>query len=148
MADRSANGYLKVYGEAHISEWILDTSAAEHVYVGDPIIQDISEDTKYVKRFDSGITIATGDTFVGIAAEEQSVESGDAENVKVAVYEFPTILGFPAGSFTDADVGDEVYMSDSATLTTTSSTNLQIGKIHRVVDGFVFVQLDTPNMEA
>jgi len=142
MADISADRYLEIYGESHIGRWVLDNSAAQTVYVGSPLMLDISEDTVYLRIFDSNVTPATGDVFVGFAAEGKVVATTDTEvdNI-IDVYEAPTIVGVPKNSLTDADVGKDIYMSDSGTVTTTSASNLKIGRLHRVVGDFAFIEV-------
>lgn len=141
MADISVNQYVRFYEEERWEEWVLDNSAEQQVYVGSPMILDISEDTVYPRIFDSSVTLASGDdVFVGFALEKIKVETTDTETdneIKIAAP--PVIVGLPAGSLTDADCGEEVYMSDSGTFTTTAGSNLHVGYVHRVVDGTVFI---------
>lgn len=146
MADLTQDAYLKVYGEAHTERWALDTSAAQTVYKGQPMIIDQSEDTTKPRGFVDATVVAATDIFVGIAAEGASVELAAAETTEIEVYTWPTILGFPGSVFTDADVGDTVYMSDSGTLSATAGDNPQIGKLHRVKDGFQYVQIISPQI--
>lgn len=146
MADLTANAYLKIMGEAHTEKWKLDTSAAQTIYKGQPMILDISEDTVNVRGFVTATVVAADDIFIGIAAEPKSVTIAAAETTEIEIYTYPTILGFPGSVFTDADVGDTVYMSDSATLSATAADNPMIGKLHRVRDGFQYVQLSTPTI--
>lgn len=146
MADLTADMYLKVMGEAHTEIWKLDTSAAQTIYRGQPMIIDQSEDTVLLRGFVDATTVAATDIFVGIAVHGASVEAGDAETTEIEVYTYPTILGFPGSVFTDADVGDTVYMSDSGTLSATAADNPVIGKLHRVRDGFQYVQLSSPTI--
>jgi len=148
MSDLTANAPLRVLGEAHISEWVLDNSAAQTIYKGQPLIIDQSEDTVYPRGFLDATTVAATDIFVGIAAEGPvSVATADNEaDNTIKVYEYPTILGFKSSVYTDADVGDTVYMSDSGTLSATAGNNPQIGKLHRVLDGYAYVQLTTPQI--
>ena len=40
MADLTANAYLKILGEEFFEEWALDTSGAQTVYRGQPLIID------------------------------------------------------------------------------------------------------------
>lgn len=147
MADLTTNAYLRVYGKAYTEEWTLDNSAAQTVYTGQPMIIDQSEDTVYLRGFVDATVVAATDIFVGIAAEPKTVATADTEtDNKIAVYTWPTILGFPGSVFTNADVGDTVYMSDSGTLSATAADNPQVGKLHRVEDGFQFVQLVSPQI--
>ena len=126
MADLTADAPLRFWGEAHTESWVLDNSAAQTIYKGQPMIMDLSEDTVYPRGF---------------------VDATDTEiNNSIDIYVYPTIIGFKSTVFTDADVGDTVYMSDSATLSATAADNPMLGKLHRVRDGFAYVQLSTPTI--
>lgn len=146
MADLTAAAPLRFFPGARIvSElWKLDTSGAQTIYKGQPIILDISVDTVYARGYVDATTVAADDIFLGIAAENKSVASGAAETTELEIYVWPTIVGFKSAVYTDADVGDTVYMSDSATLSATAADNPMLGKLHRVVDGYAYVQLVTP----
>lgn len=147
MADLTADAYLKVYGQAHTEKWVLDNSTAQTVYKGQPMIIDQSADTIYPRGFVDATVVAATDIFVGIAAEGKVVLTTDTETAnEIEVYTCPTILGFPGSVFSDADVGDTVYMSDSGTLSATAADNPQIGKLHRVKDGFQYVQIISPTI--
>jgi hypothetical protein len=148
MADLTANAPLRVLGEAFMEEWNLDNSAAQTVYKGSPMIIDQSADTLNLRAWVDATVVATTDVFVGIAAEgEIAVATTDLEaDKKVKVYVWPTIVGFKSAVYTNADVGKTIYMSDSGTLSSTASQNPQIGKLHRVLDGYAFVQLTTPQI--
>lgn len=147
MADLTANAYLVISGEAHTQKWVLDNSAAQHIYKGQPMIIDQSEDTVYLRGFVDATVVAATDIFVGIAAEEKVVATTDTEtDNEILVYVYPTVIGFPGSVFTDADVADTMYMSDSATLSATAADNPQIGKLERVRDGFQFVQIVSPTI--
>ena len=147
MADLTANAYLKIQGEAHTERWTLDNSAAQTIYKGQPMIIDQSEDTVYLRGFVDATTVAATDIFVGIASEGATVATADTEtDNEIDVYVEPTIVGFPGSVFTDADVGDPVYMSDSGTLSATVGDNPVIGKLVRVRDGFQYVRLSSPTI--
>lgn len=147
MADLTKNAALRIWGEGHTEKWVLDNSAAQTIYKGHPMILDISEDTVYLRGFLDATVVAADDIFIGIAAEPKTVAVTDNEaDNEIEVYVWPTILGFKSAVYTDADVGDTVYMSDSGTLSATAADNPQIGKLHRVVDGYAYVQLITPQI--
>ena len=147
MADLTANAPLRFLGEAKSEKWVLDNSAAQHIYKGQPMIIDQSADTVYPRGFLDATTVAATDIFVGIAAEEKTVATTDTEtDNEIEIYSWPTIMGFKSTVFTDADVGDTVYMSDSGTLSATAADNPQIGKLHRVLNGYAYVQLITPQI--
>lgn len=144
MTDLSANLYLKPFGEAQIERMPLDVSAAQTVYEGAPLFMDISEDTSYPRLFDSGVTLATGDAFIGFAAEKKVIAATDTEGVdtEIDIIRPPSIIGIANTSYTRANIGDLIYCSDSGTLTTTSGTNLQVGYIHEVTSTHVFIKLE------
>ena len=145
MADLTADAYVKIWGKAYVEEWVLDNSAAQTVYKGQPMIIDIGTDTVYLRGFVDATVTATTDIFIGIAADGETVATADTEtDNKVVVYVQPTVVGFPGSVYTDADVGDLVRMSDSATLSATTLANPQIGKLVRVKDGFQYVRLISP----
>lgn len=147
MADLSKNAPLRFRGQVYTEKWVLDNSAAQHVYKGQPMIIDQSEDTVYPRGFVDATTVAATDIFVGIAAEEKEVAATDTEvDNEIEIIVEPTIVGFASAVFTDADVGDTVYMSDSATLSATVGDNPQIGKLVRVEDGYAYVRLSTPTI--
>jgi len=147
MADLTADAYLRIWGEATTQRWVLDNSAAQTIYKGQPMILDISEDTVYVRGFVDATTVAADDIFIGIAAEGATVATTDTEtDNELNIYVEPTIVGFPGSVFTDADVGDTMYMSDSATLSATAADNPMIGKLVRVEGGFQYVRLSSPTV--
>jgi hypothetical protein len=147
MADLTANASLRVWGEAYTEKWVLDNSAAQTIYTGHPLIMDLSEDTVYPRGFLDATVVAATDIFIGIAAEPKTVATADTEtDNEVEIYVWPTILGFKSAVYTDADVGDTVYMSDSATLSATAADNPMLGKLHRVRDGYAYVQISSPTI--
>lgn len=147
MADLTANAYLRILGEATTQQWVLDDSAAQTIYTGQPMIIDQSEDTVYLRGFVDATTVAATDIFVGIAAEPMTVATADVETSNVlTLYVEPTIVGFPGSVFTNADVGDTMYMSDSATLSATAADNPMIGKLVLVEGGFQYVRLSSPTI--
>lgn len=149
MADLTKNAPLRFWSPrlTHSEKWVLDNSAAQTIYKGHPMILDITEDTVYVRGFLDATVVANDDIFIGIAAEPATVATTDTEaDNEILIYTWPTIIGFKSAVYTDADVGDTVYMSDSATLSSTAADNPQIGKLHRVVDGYAYVQLISPQV--
>jgi len=147
MADLTRDAPLRFWNEPVSEKWVLDNSAAQTIYKGQPMIIDQSEDTVYLRGFVDATTVAATDIFIGIAAEGKTVATTDTEtDNEIEVYTYPTIIGFKSSVYTDADVGDTVYMSDSGTLSSTAGDNPEIGKLHRVVDGYAYVQLVTPKV--
>ena len=147
MSDLTANASLRVWGKAYTEKWVLDNSAAQTIYTGHPMIMDLSEDTVYARGFLDATVVDATDIFLGIAAEPATVATTDTEtDNEIEFYVEPTILGFKSAVFTDADVGDEVYMSDSATLSATVGDNPWLGKLKRVQDGYAYVILRSPTI--
>lgn len=146
MADLTKDAPIRVWGPIVTEKWALDSSAAQTVYKGQPMIIDQSEDTVNLRGFVDATTVAATDIFVGIAAEGAVVGAGDAETKEIEVYVEPTIVGFAGSVFTNADVGDTIYMSDSGTLSATAADNPMIGKLVRVKDGFQYVRLSSPTI--
>lgn len=150
MADLTAAAPLRFWpngGDPQSEKWIVDNSAAQSIYKGGPMIMDLSEDTVYPRMFVDATVVAATDIFIGIAAENMTVATSDTEtDNRLEIYVEPTIVGFKGTVFTDADVGDTVYMSDSGTLSATAADNPEIGKLVRVEDGYQYVALKTPQI--
>ncbi len=147
MADLTRDAPLRSFSDRleHKERWVLDNSAAQTIYKGHPMIMDLSADTVYPRGFLDATVVAATDIFIGIAAEGKVVLTTDTEvDNEILIYVYPTIIGFKSAVYTDADVGDTVYMSDSATLSATAADNPELGKLHRVVDGYCYVQLVSP----
>jgi len=150
MADLTANANLRLWDSRQVftETWVLDNSITQNVFKGQACYLDTSGDTVYVTAFLDAQTLTSTDIFIGIAAEGPiAVATADTEidNV-IELYVDKTIIGFASTVFTDADVGDSVYMSDSSTLSSTAADNPVLGKLHRVVDGFAYVQLVSPTV--
>jgi len=149
MADLTVDAALRVAEQGQMRKWGVDSSTAQTIYKGQPIILDISADTVYVTPYVDALTVAADDIFIGIAAEGKSVASGAteaADSNRLLMYAHNTVLGFKSTVYTDADVGDTVYMSDSGTLSATAADNPQIGVLDHVHDGYCFVRLGSPQV--
>jgi hypothetical protein len=145
MADLTANAPLRILGEAFMEEWPLDSNAAQTVYKGQPMYTVPGTDPDNLLAFEGADVVAATDVFIGIAAEGATIAAAAVEgSVKIQVYVWPTIVGFKSTVYTNANLGATVYMSDSGTLSATAADNPQIGKLHRVMDGYAFVQIDSP----
>lgn len=146
MADLSASAPLRFKGDIVSQRWVVDNSAAQSIYKGQPMIIDIGTDTVYPRGWVDSEVAAT-DIFIGIALEDVTVKTTDTETdneCNIAVE--PSVVGFQSTVYTDADVGDTVYMSDSSTLSATAGDNPQIGKLIRVEDGYAYVRLGSPQI--
>ncbi len=149
MADLTINAPLRSRStrKEYTDTWVLDNSAVQTIFTGHPMILDTTADTIYIRGFLDATVVEATDIFIGIAKEPKTVATADTEtDNKIQVYIDGTVLGFKSAVFTDADVGDTVYMSDSATLSATAADNPQIGKLERVEDGYAYVQLVTPQI--
>ena len=141
MADLTTNAYIKEGPFVIKEKWVLDNSAAQTVYKGGPMILDLSADTVHPRMFVDATVVAATDIFIGIASEGKAVATADTETDNEIEIIVSGWVGFPGSVFTDADVGDTVYMSDSATLSATAADNPQIGRLRRVRDGFQWVEI-------
>lgn len=144
MADLTSSATLRFWNLdlCHIRKWVLDNSAAQSIYRGQPMIIDQSEDTVYLRGFVDATTVAATDIFVGIALENKTVATTDTETdnmIEVLQY---GLCGFKSTVFTNADVGDTVYMSDSATLSATVGDNPVLGILSHVEDGYAYVMIN------
>ena len=150
----TANWPLRFKGEAKTEKFVMDTAAAHIVYQGCPLMIDDNVDTDHLVP-SSYITVATSDAFVGIAAEYKAVKIGSPEdelNNSIEVYVEPTIIGFKSAAspvFTNADLGVVVSMDGTGLLNNGASGAMpRIGKLYKVEDGYDFVQLETPWVQA
>jgi hypothetical protein len=64
----------------------------------------------------------------------------------IEVYTWPTIVGYPSTAFTNADLGKDVFMSDTGTLAASTGTYPLIGKVFKVEHGYVYVLLNPPGV--
>lgn len=145
MADLTFDAQLRLLGESKSEKFTLDTSAAQTIYKGQPLLLSAT-DTVNAIGFVDAVVVAATDVCLGIAAEGKSVAAGAAETTEIEVYVWPSIIGFKSAVFTTADLGKTVYMSDSGTLSATVADNPQIGTLHKVEDGYCYVQLTTPQI--
>lgn len=146
MADLTFDAQLRLLGESKSEKFHMDTSAAQTVYKGQPIMIDQDVDTVNAVGFVDATVVAATDVCLGIAAEGKSVAAAAAETTELEVYVWPSIVGFKSSVFTNADLGKTVYMSDSGTLSATAADNPQIGTLHKVEDGYCYVALTTPQV--
>ena len=148
MADLTADASLRILGQAFTHKFVLDTSGAQTVYKGQPLIVDQSADaTGNLVAYIDSVVVAATDVFMGIAAEGKVVAASATEDLVTSginAYIEPTIVGFKSTVFTNgASNGATVYMSDSGTLSTTAADNPMIGTLQFVEDGYAYVKLIT-----
>jgi hypothetical protein len=148
MTDLSSDAPIRIRGLAYTEKYQIDTSSAFQFWKGQPVILDTGTDTTHVAPYVDGITVATGDCTVGVAAESKLVASGAAETTEIEVYVGPTIIGFLSTVFTLADLGKAVGKSDSNVLTATLTANAELGKLVDVRDGYAWVLLNSPKLNA
>lgn len=145
MSDLTANAPLRFKGTPVSERWNLDTSTAQTIYRGQPMMIDQSEDAANARGYVDATVVAATDVILGIAAEGKSVASGAAETTEIEVYVAPTWVGFKSDVFDTADLGKTVYMSDSGTLAdAVYADNPEIGILRKVEDGYCYVELTTP----
>jgi hypothetical protein len=152
MSNLSAAAPLRFKGEPKIEKFVVNTGVAQLIYRGAPLMLDDTGDTENI-IVSSGITVATSDVFVGIAAENKIISTDMAERMDSSglfVYVEPTIIGFKSTVFTaNADLGKVVSMTDTATLVSgTGAAYPRIGKVFKIEDGYCYVQLETPWIQA
>jgi hypothetical protein len=144
MADLSADANLKYKGETKTEIFFLDTSTGQTIYKGEGLIIDQNVDNVNA-RGARGVTMVTGDVFLGIAAEGKTVQTGAAQTTEIQAFVWPSIIGFPNAVLTNADLGKVVSMSDTGTLSVASpGAYPRIGKLFKVEDGYAYVELDSP----
>jgi hypothetical protein len=134
-----------------IERFVCDNSTAQTIYRGQPVIIDASADTVNVRGWVSTITLVTGnDIFVGIANEHKVVNTSDVEATNEIEVITKGEIGIKSAVFTDADIGKTVSMTDSGTLVAGvwTASQLQIGKLRRVEDGYAFIELAAPVIQA
>ena len=146
MADLTVDANLRILGEAFTEKWPLDTLAAATIYKGQPLMFVVGTDENHAVPFVTALVVDPLDICIGIAAEKKVVVAGAAETELIEVYVWPTILGFPSAVYTDVDLGKPIYMSDSATLSSTIGDNANIGTLFKVQDGYAYVRLETPKL--
>lgn len=146
MADLTQDATIRFLGEAKSEKFSLDTSGAQTIYKGQPIIIDQSVDTLNARGFVDATVVDPTDVCLGISAEGKTVLAGGAETTELEVYTYPSIVGLKSTVFTDADLGKTVYMSDSGTLSVTAADNPQLGTLFKVEDGYAYIRLTTPQV--
>lgn len=146
MADLSRDAYIKVKGEKKSEIFFLDTSGAQTIYKGQPMIIDQNVDAENARGFVDATTVVAADVFLGIADEGKTVTSGAAETTEIQIIVGPSIVGFKDATLTNADLGKTIYMSDSGTLSETATANPQLGALFKVEDGFAYVKLTAPQI--
>lgn len=148
MTDLSSDAPIRIRGLAYTAKYPIDTSGAFQFWKGQPVLIDQDVDTTHVKPYVDAITVASTDVTVGVAAESKLVVASAAETTEIECYVGPTIVGFKSAVFTLADLGKAVGKSDSDVLTATLSANAELGKLVDVRDGYAFVELASPKINA
>lgn len=126
-------------------------NAGHTVFKGSLMVSDVSDTDGYFRAvpLTSGVNMASGDVFGGIAAERQDVTASDAADgsVTLTVYRNGQ-WGFPKGSVAQTDIGAPAYASDDDTITTTSTSNLWVGIIEDVDDTYAWVNIEPAFMRS
>jgi len=153
MADLTADAPLRFRfpNQLQSDNYVLDNSAAQTVYKGQPVIIDASADTINVTGWTSSITLVTADDIlIGVALEQQAAATADTEGDNVIQVITSGEVGFKSAVFTDANIGDEVGFDDSATLKAVvkagAAGDCPLGVLTRVADGYAYVKIypDSP----
>lgn len=146
MAAVTADVSMRVYGPEYTHKFILDSSAAEHGYRGEPLVIDQSLDTVNVTFCHDTTTVhmTATDVFVGVAMEEVNNAISVAEDLTHGVNAWiePTILGWKSAVFTNANIGATVYW-ESGALSTEGTDTPPLGKLMFVEDGYAYIKLST-----
>ncbi len=118
-------------------------SAINTIYKGAIVMMDVSDIDGYVQPMLSTITAASGDVFMGIAAEGKATTSADtADNsVKIKLWTKGD-FAFAKGALAVTDIGAAIYATDDQSITTTSTNALWIGKLVDVDDTYAWVRID------
>lgn len=117
-------------------------NAAYTIYKGAIVMCDVSDTDGYVRDMDSGVTVATGDIFAGVALERQEVAAADAADGSVEItVAVNGVWGFPKGSLAITDLGATAFADDDNVITSTATANLAIGKIVDVDATYVWVDI-------
>jgi len=147
MADLTYDANIRIKGVAHTEIFTCDSSAAQTIYLGQPLIFNAT-DTVNAVAYVNSVNVAATDVFIGIAAEGKTVAAAAKESDQtIEVYVGPTIVGFKSTVYTTNDkLGSTVYMSDSGTLSATNSDNPQIGTLFLIQDGYCYVKLSAPQI--
>jgi hypothetical protein len=103
-------------------------------YKGAVMMVDIDDVDGYAQPMQSGITAATGDIFLGFAAEQVSITSADTANdTKRILIDQPDLVKIPIGSLAVTDMGDEIFATDDNTFGTATS-GLAVGTLEYIDD--------------
>jgi hypothetical protein len=147
MTDLTANAPLRFKGTPVSERWYLDTSGAQTIYRGQPMMIDQNVDAANARGYVDATVVAPDDVILGIAAEGKTVVASAAETTEIEVYVAPTWVGFKSTAFDNSDLGKPVYMSDSGTLAdTVYADNPEIGILRKIEDGYCYVELTTPKI--
>lgn len=119
-------------------------NTAYTVYKGAVMMVDVSDVDGYAQPMRSGITAATGDVFLGFAAEKVTITSADASNgAKRILIEQPDLVKIPIGSLAVTDMGDEIFATDDNTFGTATS-GLAVGTLEYIdADGNAWLNCRT-----
>ena len=149
MSDLTANAPLRFKGTPVSERWYLDTSTAQTIFRGQPMMIDQNVDAANARGYVDVTVVAPDDVILGIAAEGKSVALGDPETKEIEVYVAPTWVGFKSTAFDNSDLGKRVFMLDSGTLADmVYADNPEIGILRKVEDGYCYVELATPKIPA
>lgn len=130
------------YGLVNYTDY-QEAAKEYYSYKGAIMMIDVSDVDGYAQPLQSGITVASGDVFLGIAMEEVQVKTTDTtDGDKKITVATEGVWGFPVGdSLAVTDIGDLAYASDDGTITTTTADNLWVGQIVGRDSTYVWVDI-------
>ena len=149
MADLTANNTdIEYDGLSYDFVVTMDSSTAQTVYIGHPLILDRSVDSENLRVWNSGDTFDDdNDHFVGVAAEAATITLGSTESTNT-LNAWTGTIGIPNDdNWTTADVGTSVYMPDSGTFALEKTgDDLHIGEVYNISvdDATAYIALRAP----
>jgi hypothetical protein len=147
MTALSADNNLRLLGETKSEMFTVDSAAASQIWKGEALVLNIGAGDTLNVVGAGVLVLADADVFVGIAAESKYTKLGDREtDALIEAYVYPSIIGFPTSTIVGGDTGKVAYMSDTGTVSLANGTFPRIGKIHKVEDGYVYVEIESPKV--
>jgi hypothetical protein len=116
----------RAFGINGKQETELPVKGSTHIYMGSAV----SAASGLLRP----LTIGASDTFVGFARQEVN-NTGSDSALSVIVYERGYVNLAVTGVADASSLGTGVYASDDNTFTTTSTSNIEVGKVARWISG-------------
>jgi len=118
-------------------------SETQTIYKGACVCMDVTDVDGYAQPYQSGITAASDDVFLGVALEEKSTVAANTSDgaVKILVAQ-SGIWAFPVNSLSVTDIGAPIYAADDGNVVQSSSSNvLWIGYLVNVDATYAWVNI-------